>query len=98
MDKIGSSFIALPDLIIYGVTIVLYYRLTTLPPNSLVCRVLAVLCACMIVAVIVIILVADLSHYGVLELAMAGVGLALGLFQWNDNRIKSKRDIVAQSN
>ena len=94
MDKIGSSYIALPDLIICGAAVALFYRLTTLPPNSLVCRVLAVLCACMIVAIIVVIPVADsLNHYGVMELAMVGTGLAFGLFQWNDNRIKSKRHI-----
>jgi hypothetical protein len=59
MDKIGSSYIALPDLIIYGAAIVLFYRLTTLPPNSIECRILAVLCGCMIVAITVIIPVAN---------------------------------------
>jgi len=98
MDKIGSSYIALPDLIIYGAAIALCYRLTTLPPNSIECRILAVLCGCMIVAITVIIPVANnLSHHGVVELATVGMGLAFGLLKWNDNRIKSKSHIVARS-
>jgi hypothetical protein len=99
MDKIGSSYIALPDLIIWGVAVALFYRLTTLPPNSLVCRALAVLSGCIMVAIIAVIIVANnLSHHGVLDLATVGACLAFGLFQWNDNRIKSKGHIAARSN
>ncbi len=91
MDKIGSSFIALPDLIIWGAAVALCYRLTTLPPNSLICRALAVISGCMIVAITVIIIVANnLTHYGVLELAMVAMGLAIALFKWNDARVEIK--------
>jgi hypothetical protein len=37
MAEIGSSYIAFPDLIICGVAVALFYCLTTLPPNSLIC-------------------------------------------------------------
>jgi hypothetical protein len=98
MDQIGSSYIAWPDLIICGAAIALFYRLKTLPPNSLICRVLAVLSGCVIIAIIAIILIADsLSQAGVLELSMIGMLLAFGLFQWNDNRINSKSRIAARS-
>src|ERR1041384_3228057 len=97
MDQIGSSYIAWPDLIICGAAIAIFYRLKTLPPNSLICRVLAVLSGCMIIAIIVIIIVANnLSHAGTLELAMLGTLLAFGLFQWNDNRLNSKSRIAAR--
>jgi hypothetical protein len=98
MDQIGSSYIALPDLIVCGAAIALIYLLKILPPNSLTCRVLAVLSGCMIVAIIMIIVVADnLSQAGVSELSMIGFLLAFGLFEWNDNRIKSKSHIAARS-
>ena len=88
MNKIASSYISLPDLIICGVAVALFYHLTTLPPNNLVCRVLAAVCGCIIVAIIVVIVVAEnLSGDGVGELATVGIGLAFGLFQWNDARI-----------
>ena len=86
MDQIGSSYIALPDLIIWGAAIALIYCLKTLPPNSLICRVLGVLSGCMIISIIMIILVANnLSKAGVFELAMIGMLLAYGLFEWNVN-------------
>lgn len=97
MDQIGSSYIALPDLLICGAATVLIYLLIKLPPNSLICRVLAVLSGCMIISIIMIILVANLSQAGVRELSMIGMLLALGLFEWNDNRVKSKSRIAARS-
>ena len=98
MDHIGSSYISWPDLIISGVAIFLFHRLTTLPPNSSFCRVLAVLTGCVIAAIIVVIIVADnLSQNGVHELAMVGFGLAFGLFQWNDDRVKRKLAPVART-
>jgi hypothetical protein len=91
MDKIGSSYIALPDLIIFGLAIALLHRLTTLPPNSLLCRVLAVLSGFIVLAIIVVIPVANnLTHSGVFELSFAGIGLAIGLLKWNDARVESK--------
>lgn len=91
MDKIGSSYIAVTDLIICSVAIVLFYRLTTLPPNGVIARVLAVLCGCIVVAIIVVILLADnLSSGGVYELSMIGMGLSVGLWKWNHARVKSR--------
>jgi peptidoglycan/LPS O-acetylase OafA/YrhL len=91
MDQIGSSTIALPDAIICSVAIGLFYRLTTLTPNSLICRVVATLSGCMIVAIMVVIPAANnLTQYGVLELAMVGVLLAIGLLKWNDARTESR--------
>ena len=96
MDKVGSSYIAFPDFIICGIAILLVYRLTTLPPNSIMCRVLAGLCGLMIVAIIVVIPFANnLSHSGVFELSSVGIGLAIGLFKWNDARIESQRASMA---
>ena len=98
MDQIGSSYIALPDLIIWGAAIALVYLLKTLPAKSLRCRALAVLSYCMIIAIIVIIVVANnLSQTGVYELSMIGALLIFGLFEWNDNRVKSKSRMAARS-
>ena len=91
MDKIGSSYIALPDLIICGVAIVLYYCLTTRPPNSLIARVLALVCGFVLVSIILVIPLADnLTSDGTKELAFIGMGLAFGLLEWNKARAKSK--------
>lgn len=87
MDKIGSSYIALPDLIIVGVAIVLYWGLTTLPPNSFLSRVLALFCGFVIVSIMVVIpLASDLTSEGIEVLAPVGIGLALGLRGWNRAR------------
>jgi hypothetical protein len=91
MAEIGSSYIALADLIICVVFLTLFYCLTTLPPDSLSCRILAVVCGCIIIAIILVIPIADnLTGNGVLELAMVGIGLALGLFRWNDAKVKPR--------
>jgi|SRR6185503_13664309 hypothetical protein len=91
MAEIGSSYIAWPDLLIGGVALALFYGVTTRPPDSLVGRVLAVLCGCAIAMIIVGILIADrLTSNGVHELATIGIGLAFGLFKWNDDRRESK--------
>lgn len=86
MDKIGSSYIALPDLIIFGVAIVLAYRLTTQPPNSLISRVLPLVTGFMIVSIVVVIPLVELSRNGVHALSFVGIGLALCLLQWNSAR------------
>jgi hypothetical protein len=91
MDQIGTSHITLIDSIICGGAIALYFRLTTLPPNSIACRILAVLCGCVVVAIIVVLLVAgNLSQAGVTELSMIAFGLCVGLSQWDHARVKSK--------
>lgn len=91
VDKIGSSYIALPDLIIWAVAIALYYYLNRLPPNGLLCRVLAVLCGCIIAAIILVILLTNnLTSNGVHELSVIGMGLAVGVLQWNRGRLKSR--------
>lgn len=98
MDKIGSSYIAWPDFIICGAALALFYSLTNLPPDSLICRVLAVISGCIIVSIIAVIVVANnLTDDGVHELSMIGMFLAFGLFQWNDARVKSKRSIAPES-
>ena len=97
MAEIGSSNIALADLIICGVAITLFYWLTTLPPDSLSCRILAVVCGCLIIAVLVVIPFADnLTANGVLELAMVGFGLGAGLLKWNDARVKSRPSLPSK--
>jgi hypothetical protein len=91
MAEIGSSYIAWPDLIIWGVAITLFYSLTTLPADSLSCRILAAVCGCIIIAIMVVIPTAnDLTDSGIHELSMIGIGLACGLFKWNDARVKSR--------
>jgi hypothetical protein len=91
VDKIGSSYIALPDLIICGVAIVLYYCLTIFPPNSLIARVLALVCGFVIVSIILVIPLAEnLTSDGIRELSVIAIGLAYGLLDWNRARAKSK--------
>ena len=91
MGEIGSSYVAWPDLLICGVALLLFYGVTTRPPDSLGCRVLAVLCGCAIAAIIVVIPISDrLTENGVHELSTIGIGLAFGLFKWNDARRESK--------
>lgn len=90
MDQIAASHITLPDLLIWGVAIFLFFRLRTLPPNSATCRLVAALCGCMVVAIVAVILLADnLSSIGVMELAMIAIWLCIGLSRWNDARSKS---------
>ena len=96
MDRIGSSYIALPDLIIFGVAIALYWCLTTLPPNSLIARVLAIVCGFVIVSIILVIPLADnLTRDGINELSAIAIGLAFGLWDWNKARAKSKLTTVS---
>lgn len=91
MDKIGSSYIALPDLIIVGVATALYWYLTNLPPNSLITRVLALVCGFVIVSIIAVMSISnDLTSSGVHMLAYVGGCLAFGLWRWNRSRIESK--------
>ena len=91
MDKIGSSHIAKPDLIIFGGAIVLYYCLTTLPPNSGAARVAAVISSLAIVSIVVVIPMADsLTSNGRDLLAWIGFMLAIRLWDWNKARAKSK--------
>ena len=91
MEQIGSSHIALPDLIIFGVAIVLYYCLRTQPPNSLPGRVCALICGLMMVSAIVVIpLAGNLTRKGIEALSYLGLFLAFGLLDWNRERAKSK--------
>ena len=91
MDSIGSSYIALPDLIIFGAAIVLYRCLTTVPANTLRGRVLALISGFIIVAIIVVIPIADnLSSNGIHVLSYVGFALAFGLLEWNDARAQTK--------
>jgi uncharacterized membrane protein YfcA len=89
MDKIGTSHIVLADLIIYGVAAVLYWRLKTLPSNSAWSRIVAVLCGCSVVAIMIVLLLADnLSGDAVRELAFIALMLCVGLFEWQNGRGK----------
>lgn len=90
MEKIGSSHIALPDLIIFGVAFVLFHFLRTLPPNSSTARVLAVIAGLGLAAIVVVIPVAnDLTRQGAHALYLTAVWLALGLWDWNKARTKA---------
>ncbi len=91
MAEIGSSNIALADLIICGVAVILFYWLNTQPPDSLSCRIVAVVCGCFIVAIMLVIPIADnLTPNGIHFLSMVGIGLAAGLWKWNGARVKSR--------
>jgi uncharacterized membrane protein YczE len=91
MDQIGTSHITLIDLIICGAAIALYFRLTTMPPNTVICRIIAVLCGCIVVGIVVVLLLADnLGKDGVMELSMIAFWLCIGLSQWDHARVKSK--------
>jgi hypothetical protein len=60
------------------------------------CRVLALVCGLIIVAIIGVIPFANnLSENGVFELSYVGIGLAVGLLKWNDARIESRRASMA---
>jgi chromate transport protein ChrA len=91
VDKIGSSYIAKPDLIIFGGAIVLYYFMRTLPPNSRSARVVALICGLAIASIVVVIPVAiTLTESGRHWLFWIGFMLAMGLWDWNKARMKSK--------
>ena len=88
---IGSSYIAKPDLIIFGGAIVLYYFLRTLPPNSRAVRVVALICGLAVASIVVVIPVAiNLTSNGRYWLFWIGFMLAMSLWDWNKARMKSK--------
>ena len=97
MDKIGSSYIATPDLILFGGAILLYVCLTNLHPNSPIARVLALVCGLAILSIIIVIPVADnLTPSGIRSLAFVGFSLASSLWTWNKERLKAKPDLVSR--
>ena len=91
MNQIGASNITLADLFIVGGTVLLYVKLTNLPPNGAMCRIVAVLSACAVVAVVMVFLLTDnLGRGAVGELGTTGLWVCLGLWKWNQ-RAKSTR-------
>jgi hypothetical protein len=89
VEQIGSSHIALPDLIIFGVAIVLYYCLKIQPPNSLPAYVCAIICGLMIVSIIVVLpLATNLTSKGMHALTYLALFLGVRLFDWNRERAK----------
>ena len=92
MDKIGTSHIATPDLLLCGVTLVLIVYLRR--RNSIWSRALALLCGSSIFAIITFLILADdLSHGAVFELAYIAFVLCWGLLDWND--AKSETTVVS---
>lgn len=90
MNQLGASHITLPDLLVCGAAIVLFFHLTTLPPNGAICRILALICGCIVVAIVVVLFLADnLSKNAVWELSMIAMGMCVGLWRWIDARAKS---------
>ena len=90
MDQIGTSHIATADLLVCGVTLCLILFLRKSPSNSIWSRVVALLCGCAIFAVIVVLVLVDLDRSAVSELSFIAITLCVNLWQWNDNRVKSK--------
>ena len=86
MSEIGSSHIAWTDFIICGVAFVLLYALAKLNPDTVWSRVVTILTGCAILAIIVTIIMVDLTSSGVNELGSIGFFLAFGLLRWNDDR------------
>ena len=94
MDKIGTSHIATPDFLLCGVTLVLIVCLRRVPRNSIWSRALALLCGCLIFAIIAFLILADdLSNGAVFELAYIAFLLCWALWNWND--AKSETTVVS---
>ena len=90
MDQIAASHITSADFFICGLAVVLYLRLGSLPPSSLMCRIVAALTGCTVAAIIVVMLVADnLSREGVFQLATIAGLLCFRLLKWNSERRES---------
>ena len=88
MNRIGTSHIVFADLLVWGSAIVLIYGLRTLRRNSALSRALAVLCGCIVVAIVVVLLTADnLNHDAVFELAIIAIFLCLSLWNWNQAKV-----------
>jgi xanthine/uracil permease len=85
MNKIGTSHIVLVDLIICGLAAVLYLRLKTLPRDNVWSRIVAVICGCSVVVILIVLsFVSDnLNQGAVLELGYIGGGLCTGLWRWH---------------
>lgn len=93
MDQIGGSHITLPDMLICGVAIFLVIELSRLSPKSPICRIVAALCGCIVIGILVVLFVVDLNKNAVWELSMVAFVLCVSLWQWND-KIKSTRATV----
>ena len=90
MDKIGTSHIATPDLVLCGITLVLVVYLRRLPRNSIWSRALALLCGLGIFAIIAFLILADdLTHGAVFELAYIAFVLCWSLWEWNDDKVET---------
>lgn len=90
MDEIGNSHIATADFLICGVTLVLIVYLERLPRSSNWSRALAVLCGCLVLAIISFLLLANnLNRDAVFELAFIAFALCVSLWRWNDRRVKT---------
>jgi len=87
MDKIGTSHISFPDVLICGGALLLIVYLRRLPWNSIWSQAVALLCGCAIIATIAFLILADdLSHNAVFELAWVALALCLSLWKWNMER------------
>jgi Na+-translocating ferredoxin:NAD+ oxidoreductase RnfD subunit len=84
MNQIGASHITIPDLLVCGSAILLLVKLFTLPPNSAMCRIVALLSGCMVVGVMFVLFFTDsLSGKAVMELGLVAMGLCVGLDRWH---------------
>jgi Ca2+/Na+ antiporter len=91
MDQIGTSHIATSDFFICGIAVVLFWYLRSSKHPAL-SRAIAFFSAGAIVAVVMVLLFADLSKNAVLELATIALWLCLALFGWNDRRRQAQPD------
>jgi hypothetical protein len=88
MRGLGTSHIAIPDLIVCGVFVALMWHLKSAPRDGKLSRAVAVISAFAVASVVVIGLAPiwfdiNLSEAGFKELALLGLFLAVGLLRWS---------------
>jgi hypothetical protein len=94
MDQLGTSHITTADFVVFGVAILLIWKLNSPPRNTVLSRAVALLSGCAVVAAVAILLFADdLNNNAVMELAMLAVNLCLSLLTWNSKRNSVKASL-----
>jgi hypothetical protein len=88
MNQIGASHITSADFLIVSGTILLYVMLSNLPPNGAMCRIIALLSACSVVAVVMVLILSDNLGRNALGLSTVGMWICFGLWKWHQ-RAKS---------
>ncbi len=97
MDTIGTSHIAVADLLIWIITLALIAGLWKLPQQSIWSVVVAILSGSLIIAIILLLLLSRLNDKAVQELSYVGLLLCWILWDWSHERRKANVAKLSQS-